>query len=378
MSLFCNDAEGEPMATTTTRLHLHPSYFGDRERLLLEQGEFSARAFRYESGVAGLLLSNGRCQLTLLPFHGQQIWRFSVDGRELTMRSTFDEPRATRVYLENYGGFLLHCGITAMGVPGPGDTHPLHGELPNAPFQHAVIVLGSDAGGEYIALRGRYQHTVAFSTNYAAEPFVKLYAGATTVDIDLLVTNLLENAPLELMYLAHLNFRPVDNARLAYSARVSPETVRVRASIPPHVKPSPEYRAFLAELSEHPERHHTLEPGLSFNPEVVFNIDYLADADGWAHTLQLHPDGQADYVAHRPEQLGVGVRWICRTGDKDALGLALPATAGPEGYTVEKAKGLVQSVPPGGAWTCAMRAGALDAAAAREAERRIGELVDGA
>ena len=67
-----------------------------------------------------------------------------------------------------------------MGVPAAGDTHPLHGELPNAPYQSAYIVLGEDAGGAYIGLGGRYQHTVAFSTNYAAEPLVKLYAGAHT------------------------------------------------------------------------------------------------------------------------------------------------------------------------------------------------------
>jgi hypothetical protein len=365
------------MTSSAIQIHLHPSFFSERARLLVAQGELQATVFRYESGVCGMHMRNSRVELTLLPFQGQQIWRFAVDGRELTMRSTFEEPRETRVYLENYGGFLLHCGMTAMGVPGPGDNHPIHGELPNAPFQRAWLELGADAGGSFIALGGRYQHTIAFSTNYAAEPRVKLYAGATVLDIALQVTNLLRKAPLELMYLAHLNFRPVDHARLAYSARVGPETVRVRGSIPAHVKPTPEYRAWLAELGEHPERHHLLAPELQFDPEVVFNIDYLADAQGWAHTLQMHPDGQADYAAHRPEELGVGVRWICRTGDKDALGLVLPATAGPEGFAVEKARGLVKTVPPEGVWRCAMRAGALDAAATHEVEQHIERIVSG-
>ena len=69
-------------------------------------------------------LSNGEGELIILPFQGQQIWSANFGGRDLTMRSMFDQPRATRNYLETYGGFLLHCGFTAMGVPAEGDTHP--------------------------------------------------------------------------------------------------------------------------------------------------------------------------------------------------------------------------------------------------------------
>ena len=73
-----------------------------------------------------------------------------------------------------------------------------------------------------------------------------------------------------------------------------------------------------------------------------FAIDYLADDEGWAHSMQVHPDGSADFIRHRPEQLDKGVRWIYRSPDQDALGIILPATAEPEGYTAEKAKGNVK------------------------------------
>ena len=82
------------------------------------------------------------------------------------------------------------------------------------------------------------------------------------------------------MYLAHINFRPVDNGRLIYSAACTPQTVRVRRSSPSHIRPPAGYAEFLEELAQHPERHHVLAPGLAFDPEVVFFIDYLADADG--------------------------------------------------------------------------------------------------
>jgi len=90
----------------------------------------------------------------------------------------------------------------------------------------------------------------------------------------------------------------------------------------------------------------------------------------------VHPDGNADYIRHRPAQLDKGVRWICRTPDQDALGMVLPATAEPEGYTAEKAKGQVRTIPGGGTFTCAMEAGVLTAAEAEQMEAKIREILD--
>jgi hypothetical protein len=217
----------------------------------------------------------------------------------------------------------------------------LHGELPNAPFQLAYILQGEDESGKYIGLGGSYQHTVAFNCNYLANPIVKLYANSTLFSVSLDITNL-KNSPMELMYLAHVNFKPVDQSRLVYSAFCTPEHVRVRISIPSHVHPGPDYVKFLQVLQSNPQVHNILSPGMAYDPEVVFFIDYLADDQGWAHSLQVHPDGTADYLRHKPAQLDKGVRWICRTPDQDALGMVLPATAEPEGYMAEKAKGNIK------------------------------------
>lgn len=365
------------MASSQTTIHLISQSFTERERPLVEHGSLAASAFRYESGVCALRLKNELGELIMLPFQGQQIWTAQFQGRNLTMKSMFSEPRPTRQYLENYGGFLLHCGATAMGVPTKEDTHPLHGELPNAPYQTAYLLIGQDDRGAYMGLGGQYQYTVAFGHNYLAEPLVKLYAGSSVFEISLRITNL-KHTPMELMYLAHINFRPVDYGRLVYSARCTPENVRVRRSIPSHVRPGPGYVEYLEELGRHPEKHHILAPDLSFDPEIVFTIDYLADAQGWAHSLQVHPDGSADYVAHRPSQLDKGVRWICRTPDQDALGIVLPATAEPEGYLAEKAKGNVKVLPAQGEYVCQMLAGALSAAEAKQMEDKIGRILGGA
>jgi hypothetical protein len=358
-----------------TTIHLQSQFFGEAEELLAEHEGLRAHTFRYRSGVCGLRLTNQVGEVIMLPFQGQQIWRAAFNGRALTMKSMFDEPRSTTEYLHTYGAFLVHCGATAMGVPGPDDTHPLHGELPNAPYQTAMLTVGQDDKGPYMGVAGTYQHTVAFNHNYLAQPAVKLYAESTRLSISMSIRNL-KHSEMELMYLAHVNFRPVDNGRLVYSAPCTPEHVRVRTSIPSHVRPPAGYVEFIETLKEHPEEHNVLKPGLAFDPEVVFFIDYLADEAGWAHSMQVHPDGSADFISHRPAELDHGIRWICRTADQDALGIALPATAEPEGYLAEKAKGNIKVIPAQGEFRCDLEAGVLSSDEARQLEEKINQIVE--
>ncbi len=357
-----------------TTINLYPYFFTEAEKTLVEDDGLKASTFVYPTGVLGLRLVNQVGEVTVLPFQGQQIWDMQFYGRALTMKSMFSTPYPTTAYLHTYGAFLVHCGATAMGVPVAADTHPLHGELPNAPYQAAQLVIGEDERGRYLGVTGAYQYTVAFSHNYVARPLVKLYANSSRVPISMTVTNL-KRSEMELMYMAHVNFRPVDNGRLVYSAPCDPAHVRVRASIPSHLKPKLGYREFLAELEKSPEKHNILKPGLSFDPEAVFFIEYKADAAGWAHSMQVHPDGAADFISHRPAQLDHGVRWISRTADQDCLGLILPATAESEGYTTEKAKGNLKVLPGGGEFHCDLEVGALSPAEAKEMETKISGIL---
>ena len=128
--------------------------FGPRPVILLQAQEMRASVFRYATGIEALTITTPLGEATFLPFKGQQVWDARFLGRRLTMRSMFEEPQDTSDYLASYGAFLIHCGVTAMGGPGPGDTHPLHGELPNARFQSARLLAGSDGQGSYLALAG--------------------------------------------------------------------------------------------------------------------------------------------------------------------------------------------------------------------------------
>jgi hypothetical protein len=262
-----------------------------------------------------------------------------------------------------------------MGVPGPTDDHVLHGELHHAPFSDVFLATGEDARGRYVAIGGAYRHVVAFAYDVLVSSRVTLHESETLVDVQLDVRNL-KRTPMEYMYMAHPNFRPVDNGRLFYSAHCTPQNVRVRRSVPAHMKASAHYTALLESLAEDPQKHHVLLPGEAFDPEVVFFIDrYLADSEGWAHSMLLHPDGYAYYVRHKPSELDHVLRWICRTPDQDCLGLALPATAEPEGYTREKAKGNVKTMEGGESRQFGVQAGLLDPREASAMERTIGEIL---
>jgi hypothetical protein len=159
-----------------------------------------------------------------------------------------------------------------------------------------------------------------------------------------------------------------------YSADPAKGQVRVRENLPPSMRPSPELVAYVNELIDHPEKHHVLEPELTYDPEIVFLIDYQADKDGWAHALHIHPDGSADYVSHKPAQLDTGIRWICRTANQQALGMEA-GTAGPEGYTAEKKKGKVKVLAPGAEFLCEYKAGLLDAGQVPGIEKKVNEIL---
>ena len=344
---------------------LTPDLFGPQEVLFATAGELTASAFAYPSGVAAIRIRNSLGELVVLPFRGQQIWDARFLGRRLTMGSMFDEPVATDDYLANYGAFFIHCGVTAMGNPGPEDRHPLHGELPNARYQSAALECGTDGEGRtFMAVTGTYTHRVAFSAGYVATPRVALSAGSSVIDAELSVRNL-RASPLELMYLAHVNFRPVDGGRIVDGVPDDADYIAVRTDFPPNFKVSSDHRAFVAAVKRSPALHREIVAGRRIDPELVLVLSTGDRTDGLVRALQLHPDGTSDFIAYSARELPVAVRWMTRTGDEDALGLLLPATAWPNGFAAARAAGELVAVSPGGTWRCALRFGALDPDATR-------------
>ena len=357
-------------------LQLRPSFFGEQERALATSGDFVVSTFQYSTGVAALRISNSVGEIEVLPFQGQQIWRANFHGRALTMRSMFPEPVPTTDYLATYGGFLIHCGATAMGNPGPDDQHGIHGELPNAHYRSAELIIGSDELGSYLSVRGAYQYTVAFSQNYIARPTLTLRAGSSRISVEMEIENL-KASPMEFMYLAHINFLPVDDGLILDTAPSGGNHVRLVHIQPDLLQSSPAYREMLEELEGDLEQHRHVRPGHLIDPEVVLAVDGKADKSGWASSMQIHPDGCADFVRHRPSEFDHCLRWIARSGDQAALGLLLPATAEADGFIAERAKGNVRVLEPHATVRFAFECGALDALAAAEMAKEINEVRSG-
>ncbi len=352
------------------KIALYRDQFADYDREIYRDEEFAVFSFRFRTGVEALRFENSAGEATMLPFQGQQVWHCAMFGRTQHMRMPIQVPVPNVDFLETYGGFLLHCGFTAMGGPGPEDDHALHGELPNALYDEAWLTGGADENGRFIGLAGRYEYARAFGAHYVATPEVRLYPRSGALRIAFEAQNLSRSA-MEYMYLCHVNFRPVDNSVLIDTTTHDTEHVRVRDNIPSHLSVSDEYRAFLASLRDDPAKHERLSPDLPFNPEAVLFLSLDTDNEGWAHSMQKLPTGEADFISFRPSELDHAIRWISRTPDQDGLGLILPATAEPDGYSAEKAKGNIKMLPAGERFRCEFYTGALTAPAAQRYSEHI-------
>jgi hypothetical protein len=349
-----------------TRVSLRPVKFTDAETVLVRHGGLTASVLRYPTGVKGLRISNEVGHISLLPFQGQQIWDATFGGRPLTMVSIFTVPYKTQDYLSTYGGFLLHCGVLGMGNPGPSDVHPLNGELPNAPYDEAFLLVGDDDFGPYMALTGSYRCARAFSHDYIAHPTITVHAGSSRLRLEMTIRNL-SRRNMDFMYLTHINFRPVEGSTLLDTAGKGGESLRV-------IDDDLDAET-LAKMRADPTQHRFIAPGSRYEPELVLGLEVLAGPDGLAHAMQLHPTGTADFVSYRPAQFDHAVRWISRSSDRDALGLLLPATAEPDGYLAEKAKGNVKSLPAYAEVNFSLEFGALEKEDAATLRNTITELV---
>jgi len=357
------------MISNNIKISLREDYFNSSKQELFNYSKIQVFCSQFTSGVSYLEIRNANGKIIMLPFQGQQVWDAEFNGRRLTMRSPVKEPNLNRDFLMNLGAFFFHCGMSAMGSPGPEDNHPIHGELVTAPYRSAYIEAGEDERGRFVTVGGQYEHAAAFGHHYLAQPRIRLYEDDSILHGSMRVKNL-QHTPMEYMYLAHINFLPVDHGKFVYTARYDPEHVKVRSKFPGFMTPTKELKSFVEELANDPEKHHEIKPEYTFDPEVVFMIDYEADEDGWAHALHIHPDGTADYVTHKPSQLDKGIRWICRTSDQEALGMEA-GTAGTEGYTAEKKKGNVKVLAPGAEFFCEFKMGMLDE---EKTEEMTGEI----
>ena len=210
-----------------------------------------------------------------------------------------------------------------------------------------------------MTITGQYKYSVAFTHNYVARPSITLRENNGKIHVEMSITNL-KSSPMEIMYLAHINFLPVENARIVDSALEGSDYLHVTHVFKDLYKSNESYRQMIDGFTQNPEKHRVFAPGGIIDPEVVLAINPLPGRDGWATSMQIHPDGAADFVSYRPSEFAHSLRWISRSADQEALGLLLPSTAEPDGYLAERAKGNLLIVNPKAEVHFSFDCGALD------------------
>ena len=151
-------------------------------------------------------------------------------------------------------------------------------------------------------------------------PSLRIHAGDGRLHLAFRVQNL-KRTPMDVMYLAHVNFRPVDNGRLIDTGSDDPAHVRIRTKIPGIFPPTPAHAALIAKLQADPALHRIMQPGRAIDPELVMGMDLKADSGGWSHCMQILPDGSADFISHKPVRpprscspCSIAVRYARTTG----------------------------------------------------------------
>lgn len=335
---------------------LHPDQFTPHGRIILCHGQITVHAFRYASGVEALSINNARGGVTVLPYMGQMLWGAMFDGLDLGMSSQFDMPRPADTIIGTYGCLGFHSGLLANGVPGPDDTHPVHGEFPTCRIDAAELRFGQDDRGIWVELWGKRDHVEGFGPHYWAEPTLRLYQDSTMLDWGMKVENR-SAFPMPLQYMAHLNPAFLRGATIYQPAPYTPDRTQVRRDVPAHVVPDPDYLASIEELAADPGKMRVLDRD-EYQPEQVFYIrDPGTDGDGVSHLMLRRPEGDGMALSYRPDQFPKLVRWIMANGDSKVAAFALPSTCEPEGRAAELAKGNVIELAPGAAKAFSLRFG---------------------
>lgn len=319
------------------KLYLTPSQFSRTETLLFETHELVIHTFTYSTGVEALKIRIGRGEFIWLPFFGQSLWSWKLDGVEQKFEGFVEEPDyAAKDFLHTYGAFMIHCGITAMGNPSKEDSHLHHGELPLTRYSDAWIEVSD--GPNPISLCGKMQFRIPFVAAYEFSPSLKILGDGSSVFVDSTLTNL-QKSDMHYMYLNHLNFTMRDAVLLEYGRNdFSKRTVTVLDEVIPGVIEDP---SLFLNVDKYP----------TYSPELVAIMKNQPQFGPVSVNKMHRGDGDVVWVAINTNELDHTVAWLSKTADRSACGFTLPATAGPRGLAEETRNNTVKTLEAGNSVT---------------------------
>ncbi|NUW75838.1 aldose 1-epimerase family protein [Vibrio mediterranei] len=318
---------------------LNKTQFNQQDAILIQSENFKVSAFKYNSGVEGLKIENAKGYLIILPYMGQMIWDAKFLGENLCMENMFSEPKPSNEIVATYGCFAFHSGLIRNGCPSADDDHPLHGEMPCASMDRAWIEVD-----EYqVTLKGEYEYVMGFGDHYIATPSVSIGKDASVFEIKMKVQNL-ASVPMPLQYMCHMNTAYFPEAMMTQN--IPDKAVKLRESIPGHVKPTPQWLEFNDVLKAQSTPIQQLSTPDMYDPEIVYFMDDLSQYTDKAEFQMTISNGKTLVTRFDTTEFNYATRWVLYNGDQKVGAYVLPATCRPEGYlAAEKNDTLIRLQP---------------------------------
>ncbi|WP_218921351.1 aldose 1-epimerase family protein [Bacillus massilinigeriensis] len=320
----------------TGNIVLQRDFFTENKKVIFENDEMKASLFRYPSGVEAIELINSRGRMVVLPYMGQMIWDLEFDDLDLKMKNMFSQPKKVANVEDTYGCFAFHSGLIRNGCPGPEDDYELHGEMPCAEMEKAWLEITAEG----MAICGETEYVKGFGHHYLARPMVKMLRNATFIEITMNVKNL-SGAEMPLQYMCHTNYAYIENAVMKQN--IPDEALRLRESVPGHVKPTEKWLDFNKKILSGEETITALNQPEMYDPEIVFFADKLDQYKDLAEFEMVAPDGTTYFTRFSTAEFNYATRWILHNSDQQVGAFVLPATCRPEGFlAAEKAGTLIK------------------------------------
>lgn len=320
---------------------LNKADFTTEQKVLLQNDHFTAESFLYPSGIAALKISNAKGHMIILPFDGQIIWDVVFDGKSLTMDNMFSEPKRGNEIIDTYGCFAFHSGLLANGCPGPDDVHPLHGEFPTSAMDRSYLMFDETT----MTIHSEFEYVKGFGHHYMAKPSVTMTAGTEEIGISLEVQNRSNYQKMPLQYMCHMNYAYVENGVM--TENIPEDAFYLRTSVPGHVKPNDDWKAYMAKLEADKELISVLDRPEMYDPEICFFTKNLTDYTDTAEFEMSYNGDRKFFIRFDTEEFPYATRWLLNNADQKVAAFALPGTSTPEGYLAAERAGTVIELEPG-------------------------------
>ena len=305
-------------------------------------------------GVDLIVVDNGALRFSVVPTRGMGLWKGFYDGNYLGWESPITDgpvhPGLVNLgaagglgWLDGFDELMARCGLENNGAPfevkttsADGSEHRttfgLHGRIANIPAFYVAVHVDPEPPHE-ITVEGHVDESRFFGPQLRLETRYSTVPGSNRLKVRDEVVNL-KDQPAEFQLLYHWNFGPpfldVGARFSAPIGSMAPRDARAVEGVDTH------------------DRYAGPQPGFT---EQVYFYDLAGEGAG-GPTLAMLRNAAGDkavVLRFRKDQLPAFTLWKNTAGLRDGYVTGLePGTNYPNPRPVEKARGRVVTLPPGG------------------------------